>query len=110
MESLFWNCRSLLIFPDISNWKTDNLENMKYIFEGCNPIYFPDISRWDISEVKKDIILKESSHIASSSNIRTFSMNTEKENSSNVKSSFISSLTKDEKENKINNTKEEEEI
>ena len=42
----------MLRLPDISNWKTDNLKNIKNIFYGCESlILLPDISKWKIKEV-----------------------------------------------------------
>ena len=46
---MFSNCSSLLSFPDISKWKTDNVADMSFMFSNCNSLkYIPDISRWNL--------------------------------------------------------------
>ena len=41
MEGLFENCTSLISLPDISEWKTDNVINMRCLFYGCISLYSP---------------------------------------------------------------------
>ena len=51
MERLFWYCDFSLL-PDISNWDTSNVKNMKGMFDTCDKlISLPDISKWDTSNV-----------------------------------------------------------
>ena len=52
MESLF---SFLLVeeLPDISNWNTSQVTNMKNIFNQCKSLLsLPNISKWDTSNVK----------------------------------------------------------
>ena len=38
--------------PDISNWNTNNVTNMSYIFYGCSSLKsLPDISKWKTNNV-----------------------------------------------------------
>ena len=32
---MFYECSDLVSLPDISNWSTQNITNMKQIFSGC---------------------------------------------------------------------------
>jgi len=32
---MFAGCTSLIYLPDISNWNTQNITNMKYLFYNC---------------------------------------------------------------------------
>ena len=39
--------------PDISKWKTDNVENISYLFHKCsNLVSMPNISNWNLNKVK----------------------------------------------------------
>ena len=52
MSDMFHNCCSLKSLPDISKWNTQNVTNMSYIFYQCNSLsILPDISKWDTSQV-----------------------------------------------------------
>jgi len=45
MSNIFSLCNSLMYLPDISNLKTDNVEDMNNMFYECNSlIYLPNIS------------------------------------------------------------------
>ena len=49
---MFYECKSLISLPDISNWNTSNVINMSYLFDGCNSLLsLPDISKWNVSKV-----------------------------------------------------------
>ena len=51
MTSLFKDCKFLEL-PDISNWNTDNVVDMSYMFQGCSLLKsLPDISNWNTSNV-----------------------------------------------------------
>ena len=53
MRYMFYECKSLISLPDISNWNTSNVEDMWGLFEGCNSlISIPDISNWNTSNVE----------------------------------------------------------
>ena len=53
MERVFSNCFSLEKLPDISKWKTENVENMHGMFENCISLsIIPDISIWNAYKVK----------------------------------------------------------
>ena len=45
---MFFNCKSLIILPDISNWKNTKVNiDMSYMFSSCESlISLPDISKW----------------------------------------------------------------
>ena len=50
---MFSGCSSLISLPDISKWKTDNVNRMSYMFSGCSHlITLPDISKWNTDNVK----------------------------------------------------------
>ena len=53
MKSMFYGCKSLKDFPNISKWNTKNVINMEKMFYGCESLEsFPDISEWNIQKVK----------------------------------------------------------
>jgi len=53
MTYLFYGCKSLLLLPDISKWKINNVKNLNYIFGNCKSLsYLPDISKWKTNNVK----------------------------------------------------------
>ena len=43
--------KSLSYLPDISIWKTDNVENIFLIFKDCQSS-LPDISKWNLNKIK----------------------------------------------------------
>ena len=46
MNNMFYHCFSLSSLPDISNWNTNNVNKMSYIFEECSSLLsLPDISK-----------------------------------------------------------------
>ena len=50
---MFNNCKSLISLPDISNWNTSNVTDMKNMFQMCDSLVsLPDISKWDTSKAK----------------------------------------------------------
>ncbi len=50
---MMFNCESLKSIPDISNWKTNKVTNMSYMFFNCKSLKsLPDISKWPISSIK----------------------------------------------------------
>ena len=52
MGGIFNGCRSLLSFPDIPRWNTENVTNMSMMFVDCNLLQaIPDISRWNTENV-----------------------------------------------------------
>ena len=51
MGSLFFNCNFLKSIPDISNWNTEKVIDMSYIFGNCSIKDLPDISGWNIENV-----------------------------------------------------------
>ena len=54
MRYMFYECNSLISLPDISNWNTSNVEDMRGLFYWCNSlISIPDISKWDTSKVTR---------------------------------------------------------
>ena len=53
MEGLFEYCTSLISLPDISEWNTDNVINMRCLFYGCISLYSP----------RDNIINKKSSEV-----------------------------------------------
>ena len=53
MQSMFYNCSSLISLPDISKWNTNNVKNMSWMFYGCSSLSsLPDISKWNTNNVK----------------------------------------------------------
>ena len=38
MSGMFYNCSSLKLLPDISNWDTSNVSNMENMFSGCSSL------------------------------------------------------------------------
>ena len=45
---LFYKCSSLKSLPDISNWNTENINNIEGLFADCSSLKsLPDISRWN---------------------------------------------------------------
>jgi surface protein len=44
---MFCECNSLESLPDISEWNTSNVADMRNMFYGCNKLKkLPDISKW----------------------------------------------------------------
>ena len=53
MRCMFNGCKSLNSLPDISKWNTSNIIYMSYMFHNCWSLNsFPNISNWNISNVK----------------------------------------------------------
>ena len=60
LNYMFWECDSLISFPDISNLDTSKVTNMNHIFDVQNLKWFPNISNWNISnalDIGNDILL-----------------------------------------------------
>ena len=52
MSNLFYGCKKLKFFPDISKWNTNNVNNISNLFNGCKEIkILPDISEWNTSNI-----------------------------------------------------------
>ena len=52
LSYMFRGCLSLNSLPDISIWNTSNINNMSFMFRGCSSLNsLPDISKWDTSNV-----------------------------------------------------------
>ena len=52
MSYMFCGCKSLSSLPDISKWNTQKVNNMSYIFCRCESISsLPDISNWNTQKV-----------------------------------------------------------
>jgi len=52
MSWMFYECSSLLYFPDISKWNTNKVTDMSYMFGGCSSLSsLPYISKWNINNV-----------------------------------------------------------
>ena len=46
---MFSGCSKLSSLPDISKWNTNNVIDMRGIFENCKNLFsLPDISKWNI--------------------------------------------------------------
>ena len=55
MSYLFYNCELLNSLPDISKWKTNNVETALNMIEGCDSlITFPDFKKWNLDKCKND--------------------------------------------------------
>ena len=67
MKGLFNNCTSLYCLPDISEWKTDKVIDMSFLFYGCVSLYQSqsDIINGHLNELNK---LLESSKIIEKNN------------------------------------------
>ena len=53
IDSIFINCSSLLVLPDISKWNLKNVEYIDDIFLGYSSLLsFPDISNWNFHNIK----------------------------------------------------------
>ena len=53
MSRMFCNCKSLSSLPDISKWNTNNVEDMSLMFNNCYSLSsLPDISKWKTNNVK----------------------------------------------------------
>ncbi len=65
MSWMFNHCKSLISLPDISNWNTFKVIDMKYMFQECNSlISLPDILKWITSKAKnKNTIFNNSFNI-----------------------------------------------
>ena len=37
---MFYNCKSLISLPDLSKWKTGNINDMQYMFYNCKSLLF----------------------------------------------------------------------
>jgi len=52
MSYMFYNCKSLISLPDISNWNTSNVIDMSYMFYNCTSLnYISDIENWNIKSL-----------------------------------------------------------
>ena len=52
MSGLLNGCQSLVSLPDISNWETNNVTDISYMFCHCSSLSsLPDISKWKTSNV-----------------------------------------------------------
>ena len=52
MSYMFCKCSSLVSLPDISKWKTNKVTNMSNLFNNCSSLSFlPDISKWNTDNV-----------------------------------------------------------
>ena len=52
MSYMFSYCKSLTSLPDISNWNTNNVTNMSYMFYNCESLTsLPDISNWNVTDM-----------------------------------------------------------
>ena len=57
MSNIFKECFSILSFPDISEWKSNNVINMSYLFYGCiSTVYLTNISKWNTSNEKNSFL------------------------------------------------------
>ena len=49
LSYMFYECYSLISFPNISKWNTNNIKKMESMFRGCvSLISLPDISKLNI--------------------------------------------------------------
>ena len=54
MSYMFYGCESLISLPDISNWNTENVIDMSNMYNGCSSLLtLPDISKWNTNNVNK---------------------------------------------------------
>ena len=54
MESVFYECSSLISLPNISKWNTNKVNNMNFMFKGCSKLdSLPDLSSWNLERVKE---------------------------------------------------------
>ena len=52
LNCMFYECKSIIDLPGISDWDTKNVTDMSSMFNGCISLTsFPDISKWDITNV-----------------------------------------------------------
>ena len=51
ISSMFSQCESLYSLPDISQWDTKNVTNMRHMFYCTSIFSLPDISQWDTKNV-----------------------------------------------------------
>ena len=52
ISNMFYECKSLISLPDMSKWDTSNVTDMSYLFYKCESlISLPNISKWDTSNV-----------------------------------------------------------
>ena len=57
---MFQNCELLTSLPDISKWKTDNINNISDIFNNCKSLSnLPNISKWNIKKINEKNIIFE---------------------------------------------------
>ena len=53
MNSMFYNCYSLKLVPDISKWNTSKVKDMGNMFCHCESlISLPDLGKWNISNLE----------------------------------------------------------
>ena len=88
MSKMFYNCTSLVSFPDISKWNTKNVEKIDDIFTGCSCLNFPDISKWNLNKIKNKKILENDinssdSHFELSSNNNSILSDSDSSNKNN---------------------------
>ena len=51
MSSMFYSCIAFYpIFPDISNWNTENVKDISRMFSGCKAL--PNMAYWNLSSVE----------------------------------------------------------
>ena len=59
LDSLFKGCKQLESLPDISKWNTSQIIELNDIFEDCSPLIFPNLSKWNLNNIEnKDYIYK----------------------------------------------------
>ena len=52
MSCMFYNCTSLIALKEISDWNTKNVTDMSYLFSSCRALKsLPDISYWNVKNV-----------------------------------------------------------
>ena len=52
IRGIFYNCSSIELLPDISNWNINNVDDLSYVFYGCSSLKsLPDISKWNTENV-----------------------------------------------------------
>ena len=77
MGSMFYNCSSLSLLPDIYKWKTNNVTDMSSMFYNCSSLSsLPRISKWNTNNVTDmNSMFYNCSSLSSLSNISNWNTN-----------------------------------
>ena len=106
MSYLFYDCSSLTLLPDISQWNFEKVININHFYAKCSSLLkTPDISKFNLKNKNIELIMKDYSSSLSSNYIKKSSFLSD---SSSKKGSVIFSEIDDIRENEQNSENNEE--